>query len=296
MAAATTADGGFLLAGIAGDPYYTSDFYVMKIDAAGNVRWNRTYNVLQKDGGGLPPEGGRALDLVPTPDGGFLLAGSTCCYEGKAVAEVLKINGSGDVLWSKTYRSLSVSISIRRAVATSDGDFLLIGHSGPDATSHNMFAAKIGPDGTLRWSRIYDVIGNALDLVRDAAPTPDGGALLVGQLFQTGAALAFTIDGNGNVGWARGYGQGFYINWEANTVVRLPGGDFVLAGFAEDTQGLGRGGPWVMRTDSSGNVSWAEWGPPFYAGARRIVLLSDGTCCWRAPPGSQTSGIWQPRR
>ncbi|GIW09494.1 MAG: hypothetical protein KatS3mg061_0551 [Dehalococcoidia bacterium] len=276
LAAAPTADGGFLLAGIAGNPYSTSDFWVMKTDAAGNVQWSRTYNVLQKDGGGLPPEGGRALDLVPTPDGGFLLAGSTCCYGGKAVAEVLKINVSGDVLWNKTYRSPSVSISIRRAVATSDGDFLLIGHSGPDATSHNMFAAKIGPDGTLRWSRIYDVIGNALDLVRDAAPTPDGGALLVGQLFQAGAALAFTIDGNGNVGWARGYGQGFYINWEANTVVRLPGGDFVLAGFAEDTQGLGRGGPWVMRTDSSGNVSWAKWGPPFYAGARRIVPLSDG--------------------
>jgi hypothetical protein len=277
LAAATTSDGGFLLAGIAGNPYSASDFYGMKTDAAGNVQWNRTYSVLQYDGSGLPPEGGHALDLVPTQGGGFLLAGSTCCYGGKAVAEVLKINGSGDVLWNKTYHSPSESISIRRVVATSDGDFLLIGHSGPDATSYKMFAAKISPDGTLRWSRTYDVPGNALDLLRDAVPTPDGGALLVGQLFQASAALAFTIDGNGNVGWARMYGQDFhYIEWEANTVVRLPGGDFVLAGFAEDTQGLGRGGPWVMRIDSSGNVSWAEWGPPFYAGARRIVPLSDG--------------------
>jgi hypothetical protein len=148
LEAAPTADGGFILAGIVGNPSFSSDFFVMKTDAAGNMQWSRTYNVLQEDDG---------VDLVPTPDGGFLLAGSTCCDGGKAVAEVLKINGSGDVLWNKTYRSSSVHIlSIRRAVATSDGDFLLIGHSGPDATSVRMFAAKIGPDGTLRWSRTYD--------------------------------------------------------------------------------------------------------------------------------------------
>ena len=280
LAAATTADGGFLLAGIAGNPYNTSDFYLMKTDAAGNVLWNRTYNVLQKDGGGLPPEGGRALDLVPTPDGGFLLAGSACCYGGKAVAEVLKIGASGEVLWNKTYRSSSgsIHISIRRAVTTSDGDFLLIGHSGLDATSYRMFAAKIGPDGTLRWSRTYDALGNALDLLRDVTPTPDGGALLVGEMFQAGVALAFKIDADGNVDWARMYGQQFngFITWEPHTVVRLPGGDFVLAGFGADLRGLGGSGPWVLRADSSGNLRWAEFVSHFFQGIRDTVPLSDG--------------------
>jgi hypothetical protein len=104
LEAAPTADGGFILAGIVGDPSFSLDFFVMKTDAAGNMQWSRTYNVLQKDGG--------SLDLVPTPDGGFLLAGSTCCDGGKAVAEVLKINGSGDVLWNKTYRSSSLHIEL----------------------------------------------------------------------------------------------------------------------------------------------------------------------------------------
>jgi hypothetical protein len=274
LGAAPTADGGFILAGIVGNTYFSSDFFVMKTDAAGNMQWSRTYNVLQKDGGGLPPEGGRAFDLVPTPDGGFLLAGSTCCDGGKAVAEVLKINGSGDVLWNKTYRSSSVHISIRRAVATSDGDFLLIGHIGPDATSNRMFAAKIGPDGTLRWSRTYDVPGT-LDTLRDVAPTPDGGALLVAALFHYSVVLAFKIDANGNVDWARMYGEQFSgaTKWEDPTVARLPGGDFMLAGSAYNNR-IGSGYDWVMRIDSGGNVRWVKSVSGFVV--EFMVPLSDG--------------------
>jgi len=273
LEAAPTADGGFILAGIVGNPSFSSDFFVMKTDAAGNMQWSRTYNVLQKDGGGLPPEGGRAFDLVPTPDGGFLLAGSTCCDGGKAVAEVLKINGSGDVLWNKTYRSSSVHISIRRAVATSDGDFLLIGHSGPDATSYRMFAAKIGPDGMLRWSRTYDVPDTG-DTLRDVAPTPDGGALLVGELFHYSVVLAFKIDANGNVDWARMYGEQSSgdTTWEDPTVVRLPGGDFMLAGSAYNNR-IGYGYDWVMRIDSGGNVRWVK---SVGFGVGFMVPLSDG--------------------
>jgi serine-aspartate repeat-containing protein C/D/E len=197
---------------------------------------------------------------------------------GGAVAEVLKINGSGDVLWNKTYRSSSVHISIRRAVATSDGDFLLIGHSGSDATSVGMFAAKIGLDGTLRWSRTYDAydpfIGNPADYLRDVAPTPDGGALLVGELFQSDAALAFKIDADGNVDWARMYGEQFRgdTEWKDPTVVRLPGGDFMLAGSAYNNR-IGSGYDWVMRIDSGGNVRWVK---SRSFGVGFMVPLSDG--------------------
>jgi uncharacterized delta-60 repeat protein len=265
LEAAPTADGGFILAGIVGDPSFSSDFFVMKTDAAGNMQWSRTYNVLQQDDD---------LNLVPTPDGGFLLAGSTCCDGGKAVAEVLKINGSGDVLWNKTYRSSSLHIlNIRRAVATSDGDFLLIGHIGPDATSVRMFAAKIGPDGTLRWSRTYDVPAS-LGILRDVAPTPDGGALLVGELFHYGAVLALKIDANGNVDWARMYGEQFSgaTKWEDPTVARLPGGDFMLAGSAYNNR-IGSGYDWVMRIDSGGNVRWVK---SVGFGVGFMVPLSDG--------------------
>lgn len=209
------------------------------------------------------------------PDGGFLLAGSTCYDGGKGVAEVLKINGSGDVLWNKTYRSSSVSIlSIFRAVAASDGDFLLIGYIGPDATVRRMFAAKIGPDDTLRWSRTYEVPGTSVHL-RDVAPTPDGGALLVAALFHYSVVLAFKIDANGNVDWARMYGEQFSgaTKWEDPTVARLPGGDFMLAGSAYNNR-IGSGYEWVLRIDGSGNVRWAEFVSG--SGVGFMVPLGDG--------------------
>jgi len=65
LEAAPTADGGFIVAGIVGNPYFSSDFFVMKTEAAGNMQWSRTYNVLQEDDD---------VDLVPTP-GRWLSAG-----------------------------------------------------------------------------------------------------------------------------------------------------------------------------------------------------------------------------
>jgi hypothetical protein len=135
-----------------------------------------------------------------------------------------------------------------------------------------MFAAKIGPDGTLRWSRTYDVSGTR-DTLRDVAPTPDGGALLVGELFHYGVVLAFKIDANGNVDWARMYGEQFSgsTEWTQPTVVRLPGGDFMLAGSAYNNR-IGYGYDWVMRIDSGGNVRWVKSS----VGVGFMVPLSDG--------------------
>jgi hypothetical protein len=136
-----------------------------------------------------------------------------------------------------------------------------------------MFAAKIGPDGTLRWSRTYDEPGS-LAILGDVAPTPDGGALLVGELFHYGAVLALKIDANGNVDWARMYGERLSgaTKWDDPKVVRLPGGDFMLAGSAYNNR-IGYGYEWVLRIDSGGNVRWVK-SKHFRVGF--MVPLSDG--------------------
>lgn len=261
----TTADGGFLITGIAGNPITRSDVYAIKIDASGSVQWSLIYDGDRYDNGAKP---------VQLPNGGFLLAGSTCCRLGADVAYLIKINDSGTVEWGKTYRSPvnGESIRIHRVALASDGNLLLVGRIGT-FTSWKMFGAKILPDGTIGWARSYDVLGTA-DYVYDLAPTPDGGALLVGELYQLGQALAFKIDGNGNVEWAKTHNTNNRWVWSAKTTARLSDGDFILSGYVRDEQ-MGGIGVWVARINDIGEIEWAEYGIPLYEGASQIVLLSD---------------------
>jgi len=60
-----TSDGGYALPGTIGSSAVdTTNFWLVKTDASGNVQWNRIY------------EGyGRSPALVQTKDGGYVLAG-----------------------------------------------------------------------------------------------------------------------------------------------------------------------------------------------------------------------------
>ncbi|MEE8440223.1 MAG: hypothetical protein V3S41_00760 [Spirochaetia bacterium] len=69
MDVCTTADGGYAIAGVtnsvgAGD----YDFYLIKINAAGDILWERTFGSAAAD---------RAFAIGETADGGFVLAGYT---------------------------------------------------------------------------------------------------------------------------------------------------------------------------------------------------------------------------
>ncbi|GAB3843767.1 hypothetical protein GCM10028822_00300 [Hymenobacter terrigena] len=107
-----TADGGYLLAGSTTSPVggdVTSagrggaDFWVLKLSAAGAVQWQARY-------------GGTADDWLaaarPTPDGGYLLVGTTASGVGGDITEasrggrdiwVVKVNATGQLQWQHRY-------------------------------------------------------------------------------------------------------------------------------------------------------------------------------------------------
>ncbi len=106
------ADGGYLLAGtsasgVSGDKTQTAqdttDFWLVKTDQSGKKLWDKTF-------------GGNGLDkpttLVTTPDGGYLLGGSSTsgisgqksqASQGQADFWVIKLDAQGNKQWDKTY-------------------------------------------------------------------------------------------------------------------------------------------------------------------------------------------------
>jgi hypothetical protein len=77
-----TEDGNYLAAGR----------YVLKIDANGNILWSKNYG----------DEYGLFYSIQPTVDDGYILAGESFGnYSNGDDAWIVKIDGSGNVIWQK---------------------------------------------------------------------------------------------------------------------------------------------------------------------------------------------------
>ena len=95
-----TDDGGYAIAGYTYSYGYgvpaSPDLWLVKIDANGNMEWNKTYGGTRQDFS----DGG----LVETSDGGYALAGFTYSFGGGASDFwLVKTDSSGNQQWSKTY-------------------------------------------------------------------------------------------------------------------------------------------------------------------------------------------------
>ncbi|HSY75958.1 MAG TPA: T9SS type A sorting domain-containing protein [Bacteroidia bacterium] len=159
-----TVDGGYLAAG-----YTTSfgqggqDIYLVKTDANGALMWSKTY--------GTP---GNELAfghcLQPTSDGGYILTGPGGV--GKKNIFLLKIDASGNVLWSKVYDG-GFSHGVRQ---TPDGGYIIAGQS---LVGNNIALIRTDAGGSVVWSEYYGSVGGAPNAVELAG---DGGYIAAGQV------------------------------------------------------------------------------------------------------------------
>lgn len=115
-----TADGGYLMAGATRSfgvaPGITTDFYLIKTDAQGNLLWSKTYGT---------PEDDMARGVVVTPDGGFAVVG----YTGPSSdfdAVIFKTDSLGNLQWARRYDD-SIMDGASFIDITSDAGFVFTG-------------------------------------------------------------------------------------------------------------------------------------------------------------------------
>jgi len=110
-----TSDGGYILIGTKGvsrwPMYLGGDVWLIKIDADGNILWEKTYGApLLKDAGWCVQE---------TLDGGYIVTGLTnglCSWIQKepffpmfCQLYLMKTDGNGNQIWEKTIRGTGMS-------------------------------------------------------------------------------------------------------------------------------------------------------------------------------------------
>jgi hypothetical protein len=171
-----TSEGGYALAGVStsysdeGKP----DFWLVKTDPNGIMEWNKTYTEQNTD---------CAKSLIQTSDGGYTLAG----FVRQAIIApsdvwVIKVDSAGNSVWNVTWQSVEYAM-VNGMIQNRDGGCLVSGATsdlnGFLNLSSFMFLIKIDADGTMKWIKTFDGLG-------------DNNSLFVVQKETDGYALAGT--------------------------------------------------------------------------------------------------------
>jgi hypothetical protein len=221
---------GFLLVGLTkSSSDEDSDVWLVKIDVEGNILWNKTYGESNDDAG-------RAATL--TCDNCYMVAGYTDSMgNGEYNFLVLKIDASGNTLWSKTYGGPQSDKAY--AIAPSAGGCVIAGDTRSEgAGDSDAWVIKIDLDGNLLWEKT--VGGKGFDVPTCVTFTPDGGYLVGGTTFSFGNGQRdfwlFRIDDTGKVFWSCTVGRSNYE--EAYVVLQVAENEFFMAGW---TNSVGEG-------------------------------------------------------
>lgn len=220
-AVAQTRDGGFLIAGGTesfGRGRY--DVYLLRLDAAGAKRWERTY-------GGTGSDCGYALALLPD---GCLIAGTTESFGAPGTRiYLLRTDPDGRLRWQKSLGGggLAYAWSLLK---TADG-CLIAGEkevAGKNGSRLAAYLIKLDRCGRMLWEKIYGPESSAAYAV---CRTHDGGYLIAGKTESPPGNYAILVaktDKNGAPQWAKtlpGTGGG-----SAYSVFQTKDGGYILTG------------------------------------------------------------------
>lgn len=311
-----TPDGGYILGGtsmspLSGDksepslgPGVNSDFWVIKLDAIGNIEWQ---NVI----GGSSTD--NLMEIGITDDGGYILGGisySTNDYDktelnvGSVDFWVIKLNSEGNIIWQNTIGGSS-SDYLETILQTSDGGYILGGYTfspvSGDKTEANAGSAdywviKLDALGNITWQNTIG--GSGADYLKAIIQTNDGG-YLVGGYSQSNAGFdksenvitilgakddywLVKLDALGNIEWDNTIGGTQYDY--LYDLKQTTDGNYFIGGYSDspisgDKVETNFGGfdYWVLLLDESGNIIWQNTiGGPQADVLRNVEISLDG--------------------
>jgi len=241
-----TSDGGFIGIGLSAS-FGASQHapLVVKMDASGNIQWQKTYLGSGRDWGAAIKE---------TSDGGYIIAGGTDpSGQGTSLA-VVKIDAAGNIQWQNRHgQNCPNGFDV---VPAPDGSgYLVLGLSCSGAGGEDAWLLKLDLGGNILWQKTYG--GSGTDVAFSLQAVSDGGWILAGETSTFGAGgldgWILKLDGAGNVAWQKSYGgpgaEAFYHIEQTGDGGYIAGG--YTTTFASAYQDL-----WVLKLDASGNVVW----------------------------------------
>jgi len=184
-----TNDGGYAVMGATfsndddvSDNNGTIDFWMLKIDNAGAIEWQRAL-------GGSGADDGRLV--IQTSDGGYLVGGREGSGNGQVVGDydrtdfwIVKLSANGDFQWQKPLGGNAEDIPTGM-LETSDGGYIINGiteSTDGDVLDNDgiwdIWLVKVNGSGVVQWQKTIG--GTQFDYPTNITPTSEGGFAIVG--------------------------------------------------------------------------------------------------------------------
>lgn len=279
-----TVDGGYIVAGetnstdggVVSGYGGTKDIWLLKLNAAGNLLWQKRY-------------GGNGLDIANhirlLDDGSFYVLASSSSNDGNISGNhgaagytdgvLMKLDANGTLLWSKCFGGSKNEeffdleiINGRTYIAgfanSTDGDI------PPQQKNYDVWLLALDANGNKVYSKVYG--GSQNDVAYSMTKGKDGSLTLAG----------YTTSNDGDVSGARG-SQDYWIininpsngnkNWQrvlggsdadyANSIITDSNGSYIIGGIAYSGNGdisnpLGEGDYWVVKLSAAGSILWNQ--------------------------------------
>ncbi|NDJ78639.1 MAG: hypothetical protein GYB65_20510 [Chloroflexi bacterium] len=276
-----TPDGGYIIAG-----YTTSfgrgarDVYLIKTDASGNEEWSQTF-------GGAGVDEARAVAL--TPDGGFLVTGTTFSFEAaESDIYVIKTDAEGTEEWSHLAGGDGPDVGLSASVMT-DGSYQVLGTTGGGfgANNRDILTLRLDPDGSERWHQAYGTFSSRhpYDWGNAVVAAPDGGYVVIGDSDVGDGLMAMYVlrsTADGERVWSNNFGAGLYTY--GNALAATDSGGYVLNG-ATRYPATARNDLYAVSVDGDGQLVWeqqfgadgSEWGTAVAQTPTGEVMLAGQT-------------------
>lgn len=240
------ADGNFIVAGSTfssdGDISQnigSSDYWIIKLDADGNLIWEKTFGGTGED---------RAKKIIQTQDGNFVALGTAFSNDGdvdNSLGSVdfwlIKIDPNGNLMWNKNFGG-SMADQGFDLIETSNGNLVLTGevrsNDGNVVGNHGFtdaWIARLTSDGDILWQNSLG--GTNVDYFLAIQETDDGGLLATGNTFSDNGDVSVNLGAsdvwlvklspNGQLLWEKTIG--YDLNEIGNAVISS-GNDIILWG------------------------------------------------------------------
>lgn len=278
-----TPDGGYLIAGetnstdggVVSGYGGTKDVWLLKLDAAGTLQWQKRY-------------GGNGLDIAnciySAADGGYYIAASSSSNNGDITGNhgtggytdgvLMKIDAGGGLQWSRCFGGSKNEELLDIEIV--NGIMFLAGYANsvdgdipPSQKNYDVWLLALDMNGNRVFSKIYG--GSQNDVAYSMTPGADGSLALAG----------YTTSADGDVSGAKG-GQDYWIinistagqlRWQqtlggsdadyANSIITDTDGGYITGGISYSTDAdvsgaKGNGDYWLVKTSAAGAVQWKQ--------------------------------------
>ncbi|WP_294282510.1 T9SS C-terminal target domain-containing protein [uncultured Chryseobacterium sp.] len=276
-----TADGGYAVAGFTTSSYSgnvslnqgDSDVWVIKLDPAGAIEWQKTY------GGSGADE---AKSIIQNTDGSYVLAGYTQSNDGDVSGNhggidfwVVKLSGSGNIEWQKAKGGTNQDVA-HSVISTPDGGYMVTGYTysndGDVSGNHgnyDLWVVKFSGAGTLEWQKPLG--GTDDDGAVSIAAASDGGYVLAGYIYSNDGNVSgnhgdydiwvVKISGTGAIEWQKPIGGS--SDEYPNAISRTSDGGYIVAGYSHSNDGdisgnHGNYDMWLVKLSNTGGIQWQK--------------------------------------